>query len=235
MESRPDTEKNTSSKGILAKAAGTNSLTLGLFAALTVGLITLTWVFTKDRIDDQIRQAEIKALEEILPVQAADGSPLYNNDLLATRISLQASKLLGSRTEKQGYAAFKDNTPVAVILPVTAPDGYSGAIHMLIGIHADGSLSGVRVTTHKETPGLGDAIEILKSSWITGFTGKSLQEPKEQGWGVKKDGGEFDQFTGATITPRAIVAAVHRSLKYFEQNREALFQQGINELRDTRG
>ncbi|WP_461536261.1 electron transport complex subunit RsxG [Spongorhabdus nitratireducens] len=235
MEPRPETETNTSAKGLMLRAASASSLTLGLFAALTVGLITLTWVFTKARIDDQIRQAEIRALEEILPRADIDGSALYDNDLLKTRISIPVNKQLGSRTTAEGYAAFKGDTPVAVILPVVAPKGYSGAIHMLVGIKADGTLSGVRVTNHKETPGLGDAIEIIKSNWITVFSGKSLDNPQQKGWGVRKDGGEFDQFTGATITPRAVVLAVHNSLQYFEQNRDQLFQQGLKQLKQTRG
>ena len=234
-EIKTETDSSSSSKGILIKAVGAGGITLALFAALTVGLVTLTWIFTKQRIDEQIRQAEIKALEEILPLTTTDGEQLYDNDILQTRIIIPASKQLGLRAEKQGYAAFKGQTPIAIIMPVTAPDGYSGAIHLLVGIHTDGSLSGVRVTSHKETPGLGDAIEILKSGWIAVFSGKSLDNPQANDWGVRKDGGQFDQFTGATITPRAVVAAIHRSLKYFEQNREVLFRQGLNELRDKRG
>lgn len=106
---------------------------------------------------------------------------------------------------------------------VTAPDGYNGDIRLLIGINAAGSILGVRVISHRETPGLGDPIEAEKSDWIHGFKQKSLKTPQSSGWAVKKDGGEFDQFTGATISPRAVVRAVHTTLLYFKANKQALF------------
>ncbi|MGH8035858.1 MAG: RnfABCDGE type electron transport complex subunit G, partial [Lysobacterales bacterium] len=94
---------------------------------------------------------------------------------------------------------------------------------LLVGINADGSLTGVRVTSHKETPGLGDALDTARSEWILGFSGRSLDNPEPAGWAVRKDGGVYDQFTGATITPRAVVKAVHGALEYFKDNRAALF------------
>jgi len=109
-----------------------------------------------------------------------------------------------------------------VILQAIAPDGYSGAIHLLVGIHADGRVAGVRVIGHRETPGLGDKIELAKSPWIRSFEGKSLTNPAADGWAVKKDRGEFDQFAGATITPRAVVGAVHRALQYFDAHKAEL-------------
>ena len=117
----------------------------------------------------------------------------------------------------------KGDQPSALILPVTAPDGYSGAIHLLVGIFADGRLAGVRVLGHKETPGLGDKIELAKNPWVLAFNGKSLSDPGEAGWGVKKDQGVFDQFAGATITPRAVVKAVHHALQYVDAHRAELF------------
>jgi electron transport complex protein RnfG len=109
------------------------------------------------------------------------------------------------------------------VLEAVAPDGYSGRIKLLIAIRADGELAGVRVLAHRETPGLGDYIEIAKSEWISGFTGKSLDNPLPDNWKVKKDGGQFDYMAGATITPRAVVRAVRRALDYYAQNRERLF------------
>jgi len=120
------------------------------------------------------------------------------------------------------YIAIKDGRPSAVILQAIAPDGYSGAIHLLVGIHADGRVAGVRVIGHRETPGLGDKIELAKSPWIRSFDGKSLTNPAADGWAVKKDRGEFDQFAGATITPRAVVGAVHRALQYFDAHKAEL-------------
>lgn len=192
-----------------------NSLVLGLFAIITVGSVTLLRQATAERIRAAEHHAQVRALGEILP----PGS--YDNDLLADSIQLDEPKL-GHRGPQPAYIAFKDGQPSAVILRATAPDGYSGAIQLLIGILADGRLAGVRVIGHRETPGLGDKIELAKSLWILGFAGKSLDDPVETGWAVKKDGGQFDQFAGATITPRAVVKAVHQSLEYFTANRATL-------------
>ncbi len=104
-----------------------------------------------------------------------------------------------------------------------APNGYNGPIQLLIGVYANGHLAGVRVVKHRETPGLGDAVSITYSDWILGFNDKSLSNPEPGKWKVKRDGGIFDQFTGATITPRAVVNAVHNALLYFEKNQDTLF------------
>jgi electron transport complex protein RnfG len=122
------------------------------------------------------------------------------------------------------YRARQGGRPVAVILRFAAIDGYNGPIHLLAGIEADGRLAGVRVLSHRETPGLGDAIEAAKSDWVYSFAGKSLGSPPAAGWAVERDGGVFDQFTGATITPRAIVEAVQRALAYHGSHRDALFE-----------
>lgn len=190
-----------------------SSIGLGLFAVVTVGLISLTWVMTRERIETQVRAYEAKALMEILPAGTHD------NVLVDAKIRLEPARLLDPR---EAYVALRDGAVSAVILPVTAPDGYSGRIELLVGINRDGTLAGVRAITHKETPGLGDKINTNVSDWILGFAGKSLANPSASGWAVKKDGGEFDQFTGATITPRAVVAAVHRALQYFAEHRNIL-------------
>jgi electron transport complex protein RnfG len=114
-----------------------------------------------------------------------------------------------------------------VVLEAVAPDGYSGRISLIIAIKADGTLGGVRVVDHKETPGLGDYIDILKSNWILGFDGKALLAEKDADWKVKKDGGQFDYMAGATITPRAVVKATHRALQYFAQHRADLFASSL--------
>ena len=193
-----------------------NALVLGLFAIATVGLVAVLQQATAGRIANAEREAQVRALSEILP----QGS--YDNHLLDNSIQLH-DPLLGSKSPQTAYIALKDGQPSAVILRATAPDGYSGAIHLLIGIQADGRLAGVRVLGHRETPGLGDKIELAKSAWIRSFDGKSLSNPDEDGWAVKKDRGEFDQFAGATITPRAVVKAVHKALQYFDANQEQLF------------
>ena len=125
--------------------------------------------------------------------------------------------------EVTAYRARSGGRPVAVILRFDATNGYNGPIRLLVGIDRSGRLAGVRVVSHRETPGLGDAIEAAKSDWILGFAGKSLADPAPPGWAVRRDGGTFDQFTGATITPRAVVEGVRRALDFFEDNRAFLF------------
>jgi len=199
-----------------------NALVLGLFAIGTVGSVALLQQGTATRIAAAEREAQVRALAEILPA----GS--YDNHLLDNRIELNAPEL-GHRSPQSAYLALKGEQPSALILPVTAPDGYSGAIHLLVGIFADGRLAGVRVLGHRETPGLGDKIELAKSDWVRSFEGKSLSNPGEDGWAVKKDRGEFDQFAGATITPRAVVKAVHGALRYFDKHRAQLLGLAENE------
>ncbi|WAE63094.1 electron transport complex subunit RsxG [Stutzerimonas sp. R40042] len=192
-----------------------NATVLGLFAIVTVGAVTLLQQGTAERIQAAERAAQVRALGEILPA----GS--YDNHLLDDSLLVQ-DRLLGNRSPLPAYVAIKDGRPTAVILQAIAPDGYSGAIHLLVGIHADGRVAGVRVIGHRETPGLGDKIELAKSPWIRSFEGKSLTNPEADGWAVKKDRGEFDQFAGATITPRAVVGAVHRALQYFDAHKAEL-------------
>lgn len=193
-----------------------NSLVLALFAAVTVAVVAITQQSTESRIAEAEREAQIRTLGEILPAHS------YDNALLDNVIYLNEA-LLGHRKDTPAYLASLGGEPAAVILQANAPDGYSGTIQLLVGIMADGTLSGVRVIQHRETPGLGDRIELVKSPWIKSFDGKSLSNPQERGWAVKKDHGDFDQFAGATITPRAVVAAVHKALQYFDQQHAQLF------------
>lgn len=146
----------------------------------------------------------------------------YDNNPLEDKISLPPAELNSSEPVLV-YRLRKHNQPVAAIFTTTTPDGYSGNIRLVVGVNADQTLAGVRVLAHKETPGLGDWIDVEKSDWILGFAGKSLQNPKDTGWSVKKDGGEFDQFTGATITPRAVVTAVKQVLVWSGQHTDTLY------------
>ncbi|MCT2375955.1 electron transport complex subunit RsxG [Pseudomonas aeruginosa] len=197
-----------------------NALLLGLFALVGVGLVALVQQFTEARIAEAQREARGRALLELLP----PGS--YDNHPLDSQVPTFAPKLLGgsssSRARPRASGARLHGQASAVILQASAPDGYSGAIQLLVGVTAQGRLLGVRVVAHKETPGLGDRIELAKSPWVHGFDGKSLGDPADAGWAVKKDGGTFDQFAGATVTPRAVVRAVHKALRYFDANRERL-------------
>ena len=194
----------------------TTGLLLMLFAIAGGGLVSTTFEGTKEQIQENERRTMLQTLNTILPAQS------YDNDLLSDTISLSADNRLGQTESSTAYLARKNTEITAVILSVIAPDGYSGMIKLLVGIRADGTLAGARVISHKETPGLGDAIEIKRSNWILGFNDKSLNNPDLQGWQVKRDGGEFDQLSGATITPRAIVKAIHQSLVYFKHNRNKL-------------
>ncbi len=194
-----------------------NSILLALFAVLTTAIIAGTYLSTRDRIAAEQRKAEEKALLEIVPAQRHD------NSMLDDTISVDATTSgLGLRGERSIFVARQGEQAVAVIIPVTAPDGYAGDIDLIVGVNADGSIAGVRALNHKETPGLGDKVELKKSDWILDFNGRSLSNPEPAAWAVKKDQGIFDQFTGATITPRAVTTAVRRSLEYFQQNRGQL-------------
>lgn len=193
-----------------------NSLLLGLFAIATTAAIAAIHLHTRDRIADNHRLAEQQALLEIIPAEAHD------NALVDDTLVVDDRELLGLRGPHSAYVARRQGEVVAVILPATARDGYTGDIDLILGIHADGRIAGVRVLAHRETPGLGDRIELKKSDWIRRFEGRSLDDPPRERWTVRKQGGDFDQFTGATITPQAVVQAVARGLEYFASHRDSL-------------
>jgi electron transport complex protein RnfG len=194
------------------------ALKLTLFAFLGAVLLGVTYTLTYKRI----QQNEIEAVQRNL--QAVLASDRYDNDPYADRTRVDASVLLGSDEPVTVYRARLDGEPAAAVFRSVAPNGYNGAIKLLVGIYADGSISGVRVVAHKETPGLGDGIDERKSDWIFSFDQQSLAALGDDGWAVKKDGGEFDQFTGATITPRAVVQAVKNTLLYYQQNQTRVFE-----------
>jgi len=200
-----------------------NSLLLGLFALVTAGLLAGTFEGTKERVAAAERAAAQKALLQIVPLER------HNNDLLLDTIPIPEKywDSLGLDRGGEINIAREDRRAVAVIIPSIAPDGYSGKINLIIGINRDGSLAGVRVLSHNETPGLGDKVDLKKSQWILDFNGKSLQNPTENLWAVKKDGGEFDQFTGATITPRAVVQQVRRTLEFFRATHTTLLDDSV--------
>ncbi len=203
---------------MLARTISKNSIVLTVFAFCTAGMIAVIQINTKDRIHTEQRKAQEKALIDIIPKSR------HNNDMLDDTIPVDNQELLGLTQTEQIYIARQNGEAIAVILPAQASDSYSGEpIKMIVGINRDGTLAGVRVLFHKETPGLGDKINTKKSNWIYSFDGKSLANPEPNQWKVKKDKGYFDQFTGATITPRAVVRSVYQSLKYFKEHKETLF------------
>lgn len=201
---------------MLGQSISRNSFLLGVFALATTAFVAGTYLSTQDIIKENIRKAEEKALLEIIPKSR------HNNSMLDDVFKVTDVEQLGLREQKNIYIARQNQQAVAVIVPTTARDGYTGDIDIIVGINTDGTVAGVRVLSHRETPGLGDNVETKKSDWIFGFDKRSLTNPQSTQWTVKKDGGVFDSFTGATITPRAVVHAVHRALRFFEDNRELI-------------
>ncbi len=203
---------------MLGQSITRNALLLGLFAVATASLLAGSYLLTRDRIADARRAAEEKALLQIVPAER------HNNSMLDDTLPVgRDAEGLGLRGDKQVYLARKDGKTVAAIIPATARDGYSGDIDLIVGVNADGSVAGVRVLAQKETPGLGDQVELGKSNWVLSFNGLSLGKPPVESWKVKKDKGVFDAFTGATITPRAVVGAVKRVLEYAQAHHRELF------------
>jgi electron transport complex protein RnfG len=200
---------------------GKNGLLLFLFALITAAILAFTYQGTKDLIDEEERIAAQKALLEIIPQSR------FDNDILLDTITIpeSARASLGKISGENIYVARKSNKIIAVIVPAIAPDGYNGDIKLITGVNTDGTIAGVRILTHKETPGLGDKVDIKKSQWVTSFTGRSITNPISTAWKVKKNGGEFDQFTGATITPRAVVKQVYKILQFVEEHQISLFTQ----------
>lgn len=181
-----------------------NGVILAIFAAVTTGVTALVNEVTKPTVAKQMAIQEKTLLDQVVPPN------LYNNDLQKECYWVN-DPVLGDNQQHPFYIARKDGKPVAAAIETVAPDGYSGAIRMLVGANFSGTVLGVRVTEHHETPGLGDKIELRISDWITHFAGVSIHGPEDSHFAVKKDGGDFDQFTGATITPRAVVNETKRT------------------------
>lgn len=205
------------------------AMALLLFAVAGAALLAGTFSLTQPAIERSERAAKLKLIAQTLPTGGFDNNPVSDS------LVLRPHPLLGLKRPGQAYVAYRGARPVAVALEVAAPDGYSGEIKLLVAINYDGTLMGVRVVSHRETPGLGDKIEVERTDWVTKFTGHSLYTTDGREWAVRRDGGVFDQFTGATITPRAIVKAVYKCLQYFVINRDGLFNPRVTTtiLEDT--
>jgi Na+-translocating ferredoxin:NAD+ oxidoreductase subunit G len=195
------------------------ALTLAIVAAVLTALLALVASFTRDRIVSNEQAWIRQRLDALVPPGTHD------NDLLADSIAVTAPDLLGSPQPVKIYRARRAGTPIAAVLRPIAPDGYRGPIELLVAIGQDGRLIGVQVIRHQETPGLGDAFESRDVHWLDRFRGRSLTDPPPQRWTVRRDGGDFDAFTGATITPRAIVKAVRNALEYYQRNSQRIFDQ----------
>ena len=193
-----------------------NSIGLGLFAILTTGLIATIHLITQQTIKDNILAAQVAAFNAILPKK------LYDNDLTQSKAMIPANSLLGSTEPSNIYIARKEDEVSAIIFDTIAPGGYNGSLGLLVSIDKNGVVTGSRVISQQETPGLGDKVDIKKSKWVLEFNNHSIMNPDLAEWNVKKDGGIFDQFTGATITPRAVVNGVKNTLIYFNNHKESL-------------
>jgi electron transport complex protein RnfG len=201
----------------IARSTLQTAINLVFFAVLATAVLASTFFLTRDEIKKSEDAEKMKLINQLVPVA------LYDNDIIKDTLAIPADELLGTEDTTLAYRARLKGEDSAVVLESVAPDGYSGRIWLILAVRANGELAGVRVVTHKETPGLGDYIELPKSPWIKDFDGKSRALYKDADWKVKKDGGQFDYMAGATITPRAIVKAVNKALIYFEQNRDKLF------------
>ncbi len=201
------------------KAITKNAIGLALFASISAVLLSMVNRLTEDKIAYSERLFAQKALLEIVPKN------LHDNDLLLDiqPIPKRFWPLLGLKKEQFIHIARRNEKPIAAIIPSVTPNGYSGSISMLVGINANSTIIGVRVVEHRETPGLGDKIELRRSPWILSFNGRSLKNTSNSAWAVKKHGGDFDQFTGATITPRAVINQLVSTLTYFEQDNARIF------------
>lgn len=201
----------------ILKHASKTAITLIAFAVVFTALLAFIFQITKAPIEKSEAAARLSLFRQIVP------QTMHNNDLLKDTLTIAPNDLLGTKQPTIANRARINNEPAAVIIEAIAHDGYSGDIKLLIAIKADGSISGVRVLAHKETPGLGDYIDIAKDNWIKLFDGESLLKTADTKWKVQKDGGAFDYMAGATITPRAVVKAVHKALQYFQANKQGLF------------
>jgi electron transport complex protein RnfG len=195
---------------------------LFVFVIIFTGLLSGAYLWTRPAIEASAAEEKMKLVDEVLP--RGD----YDNALLTDTLTLPPTPELGLDEPSTLYRARKGGQPAALVFEAVAADGYAGKIRLLVALRADGSLAGVRVTQHKETPGLGDYIDPKKDKnkaapWITQFAGLSLAAVSEKGWRVKKDAGRFDYHAGATVTPRAVVKAVHKAIKWADPRRDELF------------
>lgn len=212
------TPKEFSAPGMAARTAAI----LFVFVIVFTGLLSGAYLWTKPAIEASAAEEKMKLVNEVLP--PAD----YDNALLEDSITLPATPELGLNDPSTLYLARKAGQPVALVFEAMAPDGYAGKIKLVLAVRADGEVAGVRVTQHKETPGLGDYVELKKDKnkarpWITQFTGMSLAQVADSEWKVKKDGGRLDYYAGATVTPRAVSKAVLKAVKWADANRNQLF------------
>ncbi|CZF77793.1 Electron transport complex protein RnfG [Grimontia celer] len=205
----------------MIRAMRNNGAILALAALLSTGLVAVTNTLTKDTIAEQQRIQLLRVLNQVIPEDMHDNA-------LAKTCTLVTSPNLGTNEPVPIYIATKNGEPTAMAVEAIAPDGYNGAIKVLVGVDTNNTVLGVRVLSHNETPGLGDKIDLNVSDWVLSFNGKNIESEDDKRWAVYKDGGQFDQFTGATITPRAVVSAARNAAWYALQNKDTIVRQPLN-------
>ncbi|WP_217524530.1 electron transport complex subunit RsxG [Vibrio metschnikovii] len=198
-----------------------NGLILAIFACASTGVVALTQYLTASQIKAQETAQLLSVLNQVIP-------PEWHDNQLSAACTLVSDPLLGSSQAMPVYLATLNGEHTALAIEAIAPDGYSGAIKIIVGIDQQGNILGTRVLSHQETPGLGDKIDLRISDWILSFTGRQVNDDNQRQWQVRKDGGQFDQFTGATITPRAVVKAVKQTVEYVNSHREQIVNQPLN-------
>lgn len=211
MAAQRDTPINASQQRVVGAIA---IVLLAFMAAIALAALDRA---TRAQVERNAQEWLAKRMDTLVP------RALHDNDIFADKIIARSPDLLGISRPVPVYRARKAGAPVAVVLHTVAPDGYRGPIELLVAIDQRGALLGVQVVRHRETPGLGDAFENRNRDWLPKFTGRSLEHPPQQRWSVRRDGGDFDAFTGATITPRAIVKAVRRALEFYRAKQAVLF------------
>lgn len=194
-----------------------SGVTLAIVAAFCTSLVALTWQLTADRIEANKKAWLERSLQPALAGLFFDGS------VTESMITIPAPHDLPGSEAAIIYRVYANDEPVAALFVVSARDGYAGPIRLLIGVAMDGTVTGVRALEHKETPGLGDRIDVTKSDWVMQFDGHSLIDPLPAEWAIKGDGGQFDQLTGASVTPRSAIKAIKSTLTWFEANRVDVF------------
>lgn len=213
-----DTERNVNmSSNLTLLASKKNALLLGAFATVCTLMVSLTYVLTKPAIERQEKQQTFLKVTQVLDAAKFDNNPLDNCALV------QDAEITGLAIEAPIYRATKNGEPYALVFQTETKQGYNGLIKLIVGVDATGVVQGVRTLAHQETPGLGDKIELAKSDWVLDFNAKQVADAEDTHWFVKKDGGDFDQFTGATITPRAVVNQLRTSIVKLNQNFSQIF------------
>ena len=194
-----------------------SGVTLAVIAAICTALVAGTWQLTAERIEQNKKEFLERSLTPAL------AGLFFDSSVTESIISIPPPHDLPGTEAAIIYRVYAGEEPVAALFVVSARDGYAGPIRLLVGISMDGTITGIRVLEHRETPGLGDRIDITKSDWVLQFDGHSLRDPEPAQWAIKTDGGKFDQLTGASVTPRSIVKAIKQTLTYFDANRDSIF------------